>query len=174
MVVGSPKGCQVGVSLTAQLQYAATRSLHERPNSIIGADVGRIIGLDVGDRRIGVAISSPEGRLAVPLRIIECTKEPNDIDAIGAIARDEEATAIVVGYPLSLDGTAGPQARHVEGFARRLKKSTGLPLELWDERLSSVQAERSQTGRRRAPVDDLAAAIILQSYLDSRQQDEAP
>lgn len=135
--------------------------------------MGRIIGLDVGDRRIGVAISSPEGRLAVPLRIIERQKEPADIEAIATLARAEEATAIVVGYPLSMDGTAGQQARHIEGFARRLKKSTGLPLELWDERLTSVQAERSLTGsRRRGPVDDLAAAIILQAYLDRQQSND--
>jgi len=132
----------------------------------------RIIGLDVGDRRIGVAISSPEGRLAVPLRIIERQKEPADIETIAALARAEEAIAIVVGYPLSLDGTAGQQARRVEGFARRLQKSTGLKLELWDERLTSVQAERSLTGsRRRGPVDDLAAAIILQGYLDRQLLD---
>ncbi len=132
--------------------------------------MGRIIGLDVGDRRIGVAISSPEGGLAVPLRIIERQKEPADIEVIAALARAEEATAIVVGYPRSLDGTAGKQARHVEGFARRLKKQTGLELELWDERLTSVQAERSTAGLRRGKlVDDVAAAIILQSYLDRQQ-----
>ena len=132
------------------------------------------MGLDIGERRIGVAISTPEGRLAVPLRIIERQKEPADIEAIAALARAEEATTIVVGYPLSLDGTAGPQARHVEGFARRLKKATELTLEFWDERLTSVQAGRSLTGsRRRGPVDDLAAAIILQGYLDRQQSNAA-
>jgi len=130
----------------------------------------RILGLDVGDRRIGVAISSPEGRLAVPLRIIERLKEPADLEAIAALARAEEATGIVVGLPLSLDGTAGKQARHIEGFARRLSKHTGLAIEFWDERLTSVQAERSTAGLRRGKaVDDVAAAIILQSYLDRQQ-----
>ena len=136
--------------------------------------MGRIICLDVGDRRIGVAISSPEGLLAVPLRIIERKKEPADIEAIVALARDEQVVAFVVGYPLSLDGTAGQQARQVEGFARRLKKAAGIALELWDERLTSVQAGRSLTGsRRRGPVDDLAAAIILQGYLDRQQLNAA-
>jgi putative pre-16S rRNA nuclease len=127
----------------------------------------RILGLDVGERRIGLAISTPEGRLAVPLRILESQKEPADIQAIGEIARAEEATSIVVGYPLSLDGSIGPQARRIEAFARRLEHASGLPVALWDERLTSVQAERSMTSaRRRGPVDDVAAAIILQSYLD--------
>jgi putative Holliday junction resolvase len=134
----------------------------------------RILGLDVGERRIGLAISTPEGRLAVPLRILESGKEPADIDAIAEIARAEDATAIVVGYPLSLDGSVGQQARRVEAFARRLEHSTGLPVALWDERLTSVQAERSLTGsRRRGPVDDVAAAIILQSYLDRQQSASA-
>jgi putative Holliday junction resolvase len=134
----------------------------------------RILGLDVGERRIGLAISSPEGRLAVPLRILEREKEPSDIEAIAEIARAEEASAIVVGYPLSLDGSVGQQARRVEAFARRLQKAIGLPLELWDERLTSVQAKRSLAGRRsRGPVDDIAAAIILQAYLDRQQSGTA-
>ena len=132
--------------------------------------MSRIIGLDVGDRRIGVAISVPGDRLAIPLRIIDRQKEPADIEAIAALARAEDVGTVVVGYPLSLDGSAGQQARHVEGFARRLKKATGLTLELWDERLTTVQARRSpRASRRREPVDDVAAAIILQGYLDHLQ-----
>jgi len=111
----------------------------------------------------------------VPLRILERKKEPAAIEAIAEVARAEDVTALVVGYPLSLDGSAGQQARRVEAFARRLQKSTGLPLELWDERLTSVQAERSLTGARaHGPVDDIAAAIILQSYLDRQQSGAAP
>lgn len=135
----------------------------------------RILGLDVGERRIGLAISTPEGRLAVPLRILVREKEPADIEAVAEVARAEDATAIVVGYPLSLDGSAGQQARRVEAFARRLEKSTGLPLELWDERLTSVQAKRTLAGARsRGPIDDLAAAIILQAYLDRQQSGTGP
>lgn len=130
----------------------------------------RILGLDVGERRIGLAISTPEGRLAVPLRILEREREATAIEAITAVARAEGAAALVVGYPLSLDGSVGPQARRIEAFARRLRQSSGLPVELWDERLTSVQAERSLTGTRaHGPVDDIAAAIILQSYLDGQQ-----
>jgi putative Holliday junction resolvase len=134
--------------------------------------VGRILGLDVGERRIGLAISTPEGRLAVPLRVLERRDEAADLEAIAALARAEQVDTLVIGHPLSMDGTAGAQARRVEAFARALAKVAGLPFELWDERLSSVQAERSvrlARGRRRVPSDDVAAAIILQGYLDRRR-----
>jgi putative Holliday junction resolvase len=137
--------------------------------------------LDVGERRIGVAISAPEGRLAVPLRVLERRGDEADAQAIAELARDQDAAALVVGDPLSLDGSAGPQACRVRTFADRLATATGLPLELWDERLTSVQAARAQVGprkraargtkKRRAPADDLAAAIILQSYLDRHRPD---
>jgi putative Holliday junction resolvase len=146
--------------------------------------MGRILGLDVGERRIGVAISDPEGRLAVPLRILERRSDDADAQAIAHLARAEGAGALVVGYPLSLDGSIGPQARRVQAFARRLAEASGLPLELRDERLTSVQAERAPTRprgrapkgarRRRAPADDLAAAIMLQSYLDRHRPDSPP
>ena len=147
--------------------------------------MSRILALDVGERRIGVAISDPDERLAVPLRILERQSAATDTKSIIDIAQAENVKLLVVGHPLSLDGTVGPQARRVEEFAARLRTASGLLLELWDERLSSVQAERQLPNtrkarpkgsrRRRAPVDDLAAAIILQSYLDRRRADsEAP
>ena len=138
--------------------------------------VGRILSVDVGERRIGVAISDPEGRLAVPLCILERRSDAADVQAIADLARAEGGEALVVGYPISLAGGAGPQARRVRAFARRLAEASGLPLELQDERLTSVQAERARRAgagrarRRRAPADDLAATIILQSYLDRHRQ----
>lgn len=145
--------------------------------------MGRILGLDVGERRIGVAISDSEGRLAVPLRILERRDEAADMEAIVELARSEGVDALVVGYPISLSGEAGPQARLVRAFARQLADVSGLPTELRDERLTSVQAERApgpvraargrRGRRRRAPADDLAAAIILQSYLDRRRSHES-
>jgi len=134
--------------------------------------VGRILGLDVGERRIGVAISTPEGGLAIPLRVLERRDLAADLAAIASLAREEGIEALVIGHPLSMSGAAGQQAHRVEGFAQQLAKATGLRYELWDERLSSVQAERSvgpARGRRRAPADDVAAAIILQSYLDRQR-----
>ena len=145
----------------------------------------RILGLDVGERRIGIAISTPEGGLAVPLRVLERSDESADLHAIVELAVAENATTIVVGHPLSLDGSRGAQARSVEAFARSLAETSGLAVELTDERLTSAQAKRTVTKRgrnqssrsqraRRAPVDDLAAAIILQAYLDRRRLAAAP
>lgn len=137
--------------------------------------MARILGLDAGERRIGIAISDPEGRVAVPLRVLERRSDAADEQAIAETARAEGVELIVVGLPLSLDGTAGPQARIVQEFAGRLGRATGLPIAFCDERLTSVQAERApagtrrRAGRRRAPADDLAAAIILQSYLDRQR-----
>jgi putative Holliday junction resolvase len=146
--------------------------------------MARILALDVGERRIGVAISTPEGRLAVPLRVLARRSDDTDVRTIVELARSEGAAAFVVGDPLSLDGSAGRQARGVRSFAQRVAEVSGLPLELWDERLTSVQAERSVVGprkpaargakRRRAPADDVAAAIILQSYLDRHRSDTTP
>ncbi len=140
----------------------------------------RILGLDVGERRIGIAISTPEGGLAVPLRVLERSEESADLRAIAELAHAEEATTIVVGHPISLDGSRGAQARSVEAFARSLAETSGLAVELTDERLTSAEAKRgrNQSSRsqraRRAPVDDLAAAIILQAYLDRRRLAAAP
>ncbi len=142
----------------------------------------RVLALDVGDRRIGMAISDPNGRLAVPLRTLQRRSLEADVAEIAALAAQEEAGTLVVGLPLSLDGSEGRQAEHVRGFARRLQDSVSLPIEFWDERLSTVQAEqllsRRQAGLRthrprsskgKAEQDALAAAIILQGYLDSRR-----
>lgn len=138
--------------------------------------MARILGLDVGERRIGVAISDPEGRIAVPLRIVDRASAER---AITEIARAEQISLIVLGLPLSMDGSVGMQARLVQAFGENLARVAGLPIEYWDERLSSVQAQRasgpprkraaSGPRRRRAPADDIAAAIVLQSYLDRQR-----
>ncbi len=139
--------------------------------------MGRILGLDIGERRIGVAISDPDRRLAVPLSIVD-RNDGDAVDAICEIARREQVEALVVGQPRSLSGATGEQAMRTEAFARRIAEKCGLSYELQDERLTSVQAERSvaapgrgrsrRTKRPRTPkrLDDQAAAIILQSYLD--------
>ncbi len=135
--------------------------------------MGPIIGLDVGDRRIGVAISDPEGRLAFPVTIIERRGEPADEEAILELARQREVTAIVVGIPRSLSGELGPQAEKVQAFVGSLARMALVPVVEWDERLSTVAAERAmreaglKAGRRKARRDAVAAAFILQGYLDS-------
>jgi len=132
--------------------------------------MARVLGIDVGERRIGLAVSTPGGGLAVPLLILESQGDDADVAAIIEIARAEGADALVVGDPRSLDGSAGPQARRVDAFAERLAKASGLPIARWDERLTSVQAGRRPAGagkrRSTARADDVAAAIILQAYLD--------
>ncbi len=131
----------------------------------------RILGLDVGERRIGVAISTPEGGLAIPYRIIEAQDEHADAQAIADLARSEHASLVIIGHPISMDGTVGPQARRIEAFAKTLQETSGLRVELSDERLSTAQARRSLSParKRQTPVDDLAASIILQSYLDRQR-----
>jgi putative Holliday junction resolvase len=147
--------------------------------------LARILGLDVGHRRIGLAISDPDERLAVPLRVLECAGGDRDIQAIIEIAIREHVTVLVVGLPRSLDGTVGQQAQRVQLFARRLAEASGLPIEFWDERLTSVQAERPPPpdrkrraprtkSRTRTPADDIAAAIILQAFLDRRANARLP
>lgn len=137
--------------------------------------MGRLLGLDIGERRIGVAISDPEGRLAVPVRVLERCDDLSDRRALTRLARAEEVVGLVAGYPVSLDGVARKQAQRVAAFARRLAEEAGLPIELWDERLTTAQVDRAAAGRHRTrPTDDLAAAIILQAYLDSQRAESVP
>ena len=130
----------------------------------------RVLGLDVGDRRIGLALSDPRGMLASPLGVVE--RGPSDLADIARIAEENEAAEIVVGLPLSMSGDSGAQAGKVRGFIRDLKSKTDLPIKTVDERLSTVQAQGmlQRSGRRRqrdrGQLDAAAAAVILQAYLD--------
>ncbi len=144
--------------------------------------MGRVLGLDVGDRRIGLALSDSGGILASPLTIIEHTTELQDIEAILKIAKEREAERIVVGLPRLMNGDIGPQAQKVQAFAEAMRTHTQLPLEYRDERLTTVEAQRlkHETGSRKKNrnirYDAMAAAVILQDYLEeqavNRQQDE--
>jgi putative pre-16S rRNA nuclease len=133
---------------------------------------GRVLGLDLGDARIGVAISDDDRRLAVPLGTIH-TGAPSDIKAIAKLVEEHDATAVVIGLPLSLTGERGPAAVKAESFADALRSFLRIPVELHDERLSTVEAERALRragvdGRaRREVVDRSAAAVILQAWLDA-------
>jgi putative Holliday junction resolvase len=131
----------------------------------------RVLGLDLGQSRIGVAISDPARRMAVPLGTVH-TGAPEDVKAIAAIVRENDVGEIVVGLPLGLSGRRGEAADHAEKFAEALRGFLGISVSLQDERLSTVQAERQlkaagMRGRdRRAVVDQSAAVIILQAFLD--------
>ena len=135
----------------------------------------RILGLDIGERRIGLAISDPSGMLATPKGFIRRSRPETDIAKISEIAEQEGAQHIVAGMPLSLSGKMGPQAKRVDAFVEALRQQSSIPVDVWDERYSTVDAEHllRQAGRKpsreRGRVDAAAAAIILQGYLDSKR-----
>ena len=135
------------------------------------AETGRVLGLDLGDVRIGVAISDPERRLAVPLGTVH-TGAPADLKAIAALVADNEVRLVVTAHPLLLSGEAGTRAEHAERFADAIRAVLTVPVVLRDERLSTVEADRALSaagvgGReRRRVVDRSAATVILQSFLD--------
>jgi putative Holliday junction resolvase len=142
--------------------------------------VARIVGLDVGERRIGVAISDPSGTLARPLAVVKTSGLDGDAlerasAQLAQLAEEEDGVdAVVVGVPRHLDGRPSPMTARVEAFAGRLRSRAGLPVLLQDERLTSREAESRLAVRekdwrvRKERLDAAAAAIILQDYLDSR------
>jgi len=127
----------------------------------------RVMALDVGERRIGVAISDPQGILATPHGIIDCVDAATDISAILRLAEERGVEKIVVGMPLMMDGTTGIQAGKVQAFVRQLQVRSEIPIIFRDERLTTVSAKRllREGGRAKKPDDAVAAAFILQSYL---------
>jgi len=116
-----------------------------------------------------VALSDPQGILASPLTIIERKDAPADIEAIVELVRQNQVELIIVGWPLSMNGRVGPQAEKVKAFTQELSSLTEVPVEFRDERLSTVSAKRMMRGVRKSREikhDAMAAALILQSYLD--------
>jgi putative Holliday junction resolvase len=134
----------------------------------------RYLGIDLGRARIGLALADVVLRAARPLKAVERRGEAADLDAIGEVAREYEVTRAVVGLPLNMDGTEGPSSRLARGFAPRLAEALGVPVELFDERLSTFEAEDRLRARgvsardMKALVDAEAAAVILQGWLDRR------
>lgn len=135
----------------------------------------RVLGLDIGDRRIGVALSDSTRLIASGLDVVHRQRQPADIKAISAFLEAHEVSEIVVGWPLRLNGRPGMQARKVQIFADALQAATGLPIHKWDERLSTVAAERAlheggvRAKQQRAVVDKVAATLILQGWLDAQR-----
>jgi putative Holliday junction resolvase len=134
---------------------------------------GRILGVDPGDKRIGLAISDPTQTIANPLMVIKHVSRALDAAQIAQIAMDNEAVKIIVGCPYDIDGLSGPQARKSERMAEAMRSQTNLPVELWDESGSTQEARSARVSmgvkrsKRSGHIDDLAATVILQSYLDS-------
>lgn len=137
---------------------------------------GRIIGLDPGERRIGVAVSDPTGTIASPVRYIDT--KTDDVDQILVeLCETTGAGTIVVGLPISLDGSEGPSARRTREFADHVREVTGLDVVLQDERFTSHTAEAAlisggvKRRARKEKRDQVAAAVMLQSYLDRQGHD---
>jgi putative Holliday junction resolvase len=136
----------------------------------------RALGLDIGTRRIGVALSDSAGTLATPYEVVTRSGDrQRDHARIAALVDEAGADVVVVGVPLSLDGSIGPAARTVLDEVGELRSRLGLPVVVWDERLSTVEAERSLRAvgvkgkARRRVVDQVAATVILQAWLDAGQ-----
>jgi putative Holliday junction resolvase len=134
---------------------------------------GRVLGLDLGDVRIGAAISDPDRRVAVPLGTIHVGQPPGELLAVAEMVRANDVTAIVIGEPLSMDGSRGTRASHAAAFADAVRAVVTVPVVLQDERLSTVEASRglrdagASAKRQRAVIDASAARVILQAWLDA-------
>ena len=133
---------------------------------------GALIGLDLGTKTIGVAVSDPDRRVAAPVETIARKRFASDAQRILALAAERRAVGCVLGLPVNMDGTEGPRAQATRAFARNLAKLTGLPIALWDERLSTAAVERAliaadaSRAKRKAVIDQHAATYILQGALD--------
>ena len=137
----------------------------------------RVLGLDVGERRVGIAVSDPTGSVARPVQTLVRGSREEDFAALAAIITQHSVELVVVGRPLREDGTEGPQARRVARYARALAVRLPVRVVAWDERFTTVEAEEilregrkrkeRQRVRAKGEVDAVAAAVILQSYLDS-------
>ena len=133
---------------------------------------GALIGLDLGTKTIGVAVSDPDRRVAAPVETIARQRFQLDAQRILALAAERRAVAYVLGLPINMDGSEGPRAQATRAFARNLSKLTELPIALWDERLSTAAVERAliaadaSRAKRKAVIDQHAATYILQGALD--------
>jgi putative Holliday junction resolvase len=133
---------------------------------------GSLIGLDLGTKTVGVAVSDPDRKLATPVVTIARSRFAGDAERLLKLAEDRRAVGFVLGLPLNMDGSEGPRAQATRAFARNLAKLTALPIALWDERLSTAAVERvlieadASRRKRKAVIDQHAAAYILQGALD--------
>lgn len=133
-----------------------------------------VLGVDLGDRRIGLAVSDPHGLVAVGAGAVAVRSEDEAIAAVAAAAREREVDEIVIGIPITMRGTKGPRAAKTERFAGRLRKVVAVPVSLWDERLTTVEATRAlrsigRSADRSGRVDQAAATLLLQSWLDAQR-----
>lgn len=133
----------------------------------------RVMGLDYGDRNIGVAISDAFRWTAQGLTVVEKRRDGGELDRIAELALEHEVSEIVVGLPKNMNATIGPRGEICIAFAEQIRQKLEIPVHLWDERLTTVAAERTlleadvSRRKRKQVIDKMAAALILQNYLDS-------
>ncbi len=136
----------------------------------------RKLGVDPGLRRVGVALSDEESMFASPLTTLANKDDASTIAALTALAREHAVDAIVVGLPIRMNGMEGPEAKKARRFGRDLEKASQLTVVLWDERMTTMAAERELRGvgmrgeKKRAQIDQTAATLLLQSYLDANRR----
>jgi putative Holliday junction resolvase len=134
---------------------------------------GRVLAVDPGEKRLGIAISDPTGTIARPLTVLRHVSRIIDAAEVARLAAENEAVRILIGQALDADGGLTAQARHAERFAEAVREQTNLPVELWDESGSTQAARASRIAmgvsrrKRSGHLDDIAATVILQSYLDA-------
>lgn len=139
----------------------------------------RILGIDMGDRRIGLALSDPLGYTAQGLKTIQINNPDEVCDKLIAVINEKKVERIVFGLPKNMNGSMGPQAKKVQEYASKIKKLTKLPVDFEDERLSTVGAEQvllmadQSRKKRKKAIDMLSAVIILQSYLDRKGSEKS-
>ncbi len=139
----------------------------------------RVLGLDLGERRIGLSISDPEATVATPAGVLERTGLEHDLSALGALIREREVERVVVGLPIHMDGRRGPEAEAARRFAAALSEAAGVKVDLLDERWTSVEAERAlresgvRGSKRRKSIDSVAATILLRTDLARRAAPDA-
>jgi putative holliday junction resolvase len=142
--------------------------------------IGRVLAVDLGDKRIGLAVSDALGLTAQGLETLERHGGKADLEALRAACAEREVASVVVGLPRNMDGSEGPRAQKSRAFARQLHEALGLPVFLWDERLSTAEAERVLIAadvsrqKRRLAIDRMAAQVILQGYLEAGRPEVDP
>lgn len=137
----------------------------------------RMLGLDIGERRIGVSLSDPSGRVATPLAVLDAGPLASDVGPLRRLVEEYDVALLVVGLPFTMAGDEGPQAAAVRDVANGLAQTVGLPVAFVDERLTTVQVTRAMAGQadraqRKQAVDMLAATVMLQTYLDTQRPTE--
>ena len=146
--------------------------------------MSRVLGVDYGERRLGFAISDEAGIIAMPLCVVTVDHPRRALDEVQRQVREKQASRVIIGMPLNMNGSRGPAADAVERFINRLRATITVPVETWDERLSSKAAERilidadMRRAKRKTVIDQVAAQVILQNYLDAQQfrqaEDKSP